>query len=592
MKLASRAPVLLLALGAALLVVAPVLTRPGAAFLCDWHHPDCVSNQWLTLWVARQVETGGDLLHNDRYYWPVGDAPWISGSGSDGFLLVPWDLAFGWPLGMNLHEALILTLNGLAGWAVARALGASRSASLAAVPTATLMLYGVEELSAGRLSQVSFCWLGFFFAAWVRLLEAPSAGRATLAAALFTLTSLFYWFYGFFAAMLGGILWLFKRTPTRPLVVFIGLVVAMLGPFLAWTLANRSVIPGITEAFPNPESHRASFWPTLPFLPPGAPPLGRELPLSTALLAAAALVVRRDRWTLALVVAWLWFSALAVGPRWPGGPYELIYGLAEPLRRLWWPYRHVVVVNLITIALAARAADRWLVDRPAWGWLLALSVPVQLYLQGAPLNAVYTVIEAPSVVYTSLREHPATVLIEPPLAPEVASSEAPLYYQIQHGKALLGGHAPWVERVRPPGWDDLIEGNAFLAELRRLERAELDGRFTFEPTHLRALIDDGVGLLVLNTEYFPRPIVGLARAYKEICDALFGPAISSDRGTWAWDLRRWTGASEAHFTPWNWPAGVAPGGPSQPILLPPEPSRALRTGPSGPLNPRRRSPGG
>jgi hypothetical protein len=50
---------------------------------------------------------------------------------------------------------IVLFLNGLAGYALARAAGASRPASLAAATTAGTMLYAVHELGAGRFSQVS-----------------------------------------------------------------------------------------------------------------------------------------------------------------------------------------------------------------------------------------------------------------------------------------------------------------------------------------------------------------------------------------------------------------------------------------------------
>ena len=69
------------AVALAVALAASVLIH-GWAFRLDWPlavgnwvHPDNLSNHWLLVWVAERVMSGESLLHNDTYYWPVGDAP-------------------------------------------------------------------------------------------------------------------------------------------------------------------------------------------------------------------------------------------------------------------------------------------------------------------------------------------------------------------------------------------------------------------------------------------------------------------------------------------------------------------------------------
>ncbi|MFN7147267.1 MAG: hypothetical protein ACK4YP_26100, partial [Myxococcota bacterium] len=382
-------------------------SSPTDTILCNFVHPDCLSNHWLMVWVAEQVATGGSILHNDRYYWPVGDAPWLAGNGSEGFAYLPFHAAFGWPLGSNLYLVTVLALNGLAAFALARAAGASRVASLAAAPTAALLVYATHELGAGRFSQVSFFWLAFFLAAWLRFLRRPTVLGALGAAALLALASLFYWYYGLFGVLAGAILLLAHaprddRPPLRALVVFSVAYLAAIAPLLWVFLRYWSSIPGTGEdVFPHPESVGDSTWPGIPFLVAGGRHAGRALPFTTCALAGVAVIaalrrpadpdaLRRRRVTFALTAVAVVFAALMAGSLIPHGPYEWLYGLAGPLRRFWWPYRHVVVVNLALVTLAALGADALLrrlrpTARAEEGLALAISIPIHLPLQPAPL---------------------------------------------------------------------------------------------------------------------------------------------------------------------------------------------------------------
>ncbi len=576
---------LLLSLAASALVIAPVLAAPGSAIVCGWQHPDCLGNHWLLTWVADQLAHGRSLVHNDRYYWPLGDAPWLAGNGSDGVLYLPWHLLLGWPRAAAAHTWTILTLNGLGAYALARAAGASRAAALTAAPTWAMSVYAGFELGAGRFSQADLGWLALFFAAWLRLLAAPSIVRAIVAAAALAATSALYWYYGLFGVIGGAVLLAFRGAELRSaslwrsLVLFSAAFLVLVGPLLAVFLTHWGDIPGTAEAtkFPHPEAVGDSVWPTVPFLAGPGRHAGRALPFTTTVLAGLALWGRRDRVTLGLAAMGLTFAALMAGPLLPHGPYEWVYGLAEPLRRFWWPYRHVVGLNLAWVTLAAIGVDHLprLGERArvAAGVAIAVSIPVQMQVLPAPYAALFTEVSTPVPFYEAVGALPGEVLFETPLTPEVASSQATLLYQLDHHKVLLGGHAQWVDRVRPAGWDEQVAANSFLAACQRLERAELDdGVFTFAAADLRTLLDRGVRTVTVNREYWPGPYPEAPAAYTVVFDALFGEAAATGPRAKAWDMGRWTGATQVTFTAFAWPKELRRPAPGLPLQGPRPPS--------------------
>ena len=158
------------------------------------------------------------------------------------------------------------------------------------------------------------------------------------------------------------------------------------------------------------------------------------------------------------------------------------------------------------------------------------------------------------------------MLVEPPISPEASGTEQQLVYQLTHGKTLLGGHAQWVRRLRPPAWDAFVAGNAFLAEMQRLERGELDGPFRFDPAALAALRERGVRWFALNREYLPFALRELVTAYDALFDALFGNPVIRARGLTIWDAERWTGVHEVDLPAFRWPAEAHPGGPEMPLV--------------------------
>ena len=599
----------LLALGAALASGWDVARDPRQTFLCSQGHPDCLGNHWLLGWVSDQIRTGGSLLHNDRYYWPVGDAPWLAGNGNEAFLYAPLDWALGWPLSANVYLLGMLAFNGVAAYVLARSVGARPAAALPAATTGAVLVYATWEMRAGRFSQASVGWLALFLGAWLRQLTAPSWQRGALAGGLLAATSFFYWYHGFFGVVAGALL-VAARVGTREgrdtlranivsYILFAGVYLLVIAWPLHVFLDGWRSIPGTSESvFPHPEAAGDGLWPSVPFLEQPGRGAGRALPFTTCLLAAVgALSFSQQKrvgplpsydlrsgapWRVAgLVAVVVLFLGLMAGTKIEHGPYEAVYGLAEPLRRFWWPSRHVVVVNLALVALAGIGLERLLAGWEARrgtgrastfgittaGFVLAVSVPMQLELQGAPWRVRYGVVEWPATFYVGLAELPGTVLAEPPLSPQVAGSQVPLMYQRLHGKQLLSGHAPWVARVRPRAWDDFMVDNTFTRALMDLERGRLrDGLVRFDAADLQRLLDAGVRTWVVNREHFPLAMKGLTEAYAQAFNALFGPAVRSGPRVQAWDAGRWDGLThEVRVPPFLWPDDLPRAQPGLPL---------------------------
>jgi hypothetical protein len=137
-------------------------------------------------------------------------------------------------------------------------------------------------------------------------------------------------------------------------------------------------------------------------------------------------------------------------------------------------------------------------------------------------------------------------------------------YQLLHGKVLLTGHAPWVDRVRPPAWDRFVRTNSFLVALQQLERGKLtDGAFRFRAEDLATLRDRGVALWVVDPQVYPTELAPLLRAYATVFTQLFGTPVAQERAARAWETSGWDGQTNTvRFAAWEWPEGlgrVAPG---------------------------------
>lgn len=580
----------------------------GHGVVGEWTHPDMISNHWLYRWIPEQLLAGRSIVHNDRYYLPIGDAPWLAGNGSDAVPYTLLALLLPWPGSVTVWVLGTLVLNGLSAYALARALGGGQAGALLAGAAVGFSPYLAGELAGARIAQAPLYWMGFFLAVWFTLLErAPTEGKAwpdrrTVrwaigAGLLYGGAAFTYWYYGLWAAWFGAIAFAF-RPRWRALVPFVPMALITTVPPLAIFLAHWSEIPGTAEStFPSAlatQSSLAVLFPihggpgwwggiTLPLalVLPAALALGE--PLARALRAGAGLrgALRALPWTTkACAAAGLLFYLLALGPypSWSGsadhgvpGPFWLFYGIGGPLRRYWWPYRHIAGLAFALAPLAAQGADRifgWLQAqaeggvRPAVPLLAALGfsllIPIEVGTREGTTSAPTSWFEAPDG-YKALDALPGDGILELPISPPLVGGQQTLSYQWVHHKRMLNGHAMWVDRVRPAAWDAWVAKNGFLTELKAVEGGEHTGPFTIDAAALAELKAAGLRYLVVNEEYFPADMGPLVTVYDKLFTAMFGAAVlNTDDQIHVWDLEATggaaaTGVSEVDVLPFRTP---------------------------------------
>jgi len=595
--------------GLGLAALFPAWIEPGRHILGHWRHPDCLSNHWLFCWIAERLSSGGGLLHNDRYYVPVGDAPFLAGNGSDGVFAAPFLWALGWPAGLNVYYLLVVVGGCWGGYLLCRALGVGRTGALAGGAIYGINPYVMAELSAGRFSQAPILWMALFLAAFVSLLRKPGVGRAALAAGLFAVNAFVYWYYGLFATLAGGIVLLAwaigHRGRWRARIPALGGfclgALALLAWPLGWFARHWSAIPGTAEASQADIAVAASLPLTWPLHDP-APSDGTIVLslLSLALAAAGATVALRSRtgirrWAaVALLAVGAVFYLLALGPypvlveepiaRIPL-PFRWLYGLAPPLERFWWPRRHALLVFLAVAGLAGvalHALRERIGPRPALVAALAVAVlaPAELVLRTGG-NVVQVSLWEPPAAYRMLADAPGTVLLELPLDPRLTTNQQPMIYQLLHGKALVNGHAAWVPRVRPEGWDHHVAGNSFLAALSRHELRQDGGVFTFDPADLEALQTAGLRVVTVNREMYTYALRDTYRAESQLMRALFGEPFLTGAHLQFFDIGQWNGETAVELPALAGPLRVPDSFADNPLPGGPFPSLGF-----GSLNPR------
>ncbi len=592
------------ALAAVGIVGAGAWAEPARALFGDWEHPDMLSNHWVYQWVAERLGAGASLLHNDAYYVPVGDAPFLAGNASGALLAAPFAWALGWPLGLNAYLFLVLLANVAAGTALARAAGAGARASLVGGVGFGVCPYVLTELSAGRFAQVPVWELAAGLALWIGALERGSVRRALAAGALIGLAGIEYFYYGLFAGYAAGLLTLFAPR-RRPAVIAAGAgaAIAVVGPLLWLFLRGWSDVVGSGEAaatFPHPFSLQASLpwswplWTDVRSMVPGY--------LSWVLLGLAGAEVWRHRrartapppatpddtlraaraWTVpAFVGAALLGWALSLGPYLltPVGPseqshlpYLWVYGIHPALQRFWWPYRHAVLVSLAVAVLAARLLGRVLDRLPPRAGLVTLgltllAVPIELNSRGAPvLASTGRLVDPLPDVVSEFRALPDGLVLHLPMAPALRIAQQHLTLQSLHGHHLLDGHAMWVDRVRPAEWDAWVADSSFLTELARFERGEAIpsdparvDRFVYEVEDIAELRAAGLRWIVVWDEMFAADVEELPDHLRTLLEQLFGPPTVAGDTLTVYDLHHHREDGNVPAPDWDWPKGVETG---------------------------------
>jgi hypothetical protein len=571
----------------------------GTVLPCTALHPDCVALQWLYGWGAERLLSGDVSVgaHTLANYWPVGDRPLLGGGGLVYWLLAPWQWLLGWPEALLPFAATVLWCNGMAGYALARGFGVQPAPALLGAVVLGLSPFAAEELSAGRLGEGSLAPLALFLAAWNQALTRGGAGRMVLAAGLLAVTAAVYWYAGWFAVLAGLGLWLVRlgsgqlqaRVSQHALfcVVALALLAGLGRPFVE----HWGAVPGVAAlSFPPPSAATDRLQLAL-WAPPGAPPslVSSVLPLPLLILAAVRPAVGTGRRAaLGLAGIAVCFIALGMGDLGPWSPYRLLYGLAPPLQRFWWPVRHAMVVQCLLAVLAAQALGA--LDLRG---LRRLLVPAAIALtavcwrlQGAPLAVSHTPVRLDDAGWSSLVDAPEGAVLSLPLSPAASASNVPMLWQLRHGHPMLTGHSPWVARARPSEWDRFIAENTFLVAIQELEQGTQHGdRFTFTGDDLEALRAEGLRWIVLDRALWAGALTPQRTALDGALDELFGRPHARSASVVVWDLNAWTGRTAVQAANTPWPPGLEPAGPERPLQAR-RPASSTLGSPAGPRAPQ------
>ncbi len=338
----------------------------------------------------------------------------------------PLDRTIGFPLSYNVKILLILTLNGVCGYAMARYFSGSISASLAASVVAVINPLTLTEVQACGLRQALLWWVLLYPALLDRALRRRNVAAGVTAGACLGIAAAFYWFYGLFTVVF-SVVWFVQhvvaeraRLDPRGLSRAVGGVVlgTLLGagPFIlpyafpegggGGTGGTRAALPEMTFFLPFPSFDTISNAPMRPqtyaenilasinrtigsswsSTYPIDPTLDESLPLVVLVLGVVPALVRRRSW--GWLAVWLFFYVGTLGPFLRIGdgdaravyrvadeyvvrlPFTLMFQFIPGMSRMFAPYRLASFVVVASVALVGISIARL----PGRRWLAALAI--------------------------------------------------------------------------------------------------------------------------------------------------------------------------------------------------------------------------
>lgn len=236
-------PVLLYLLGAAVITWPAILHTNeviiGGGELGGW--------LWRYWWHFTEMNAlaASDLGPIDKLYTFLSLGRYPETGNILDVLLLSWPLEklFDLPGHYNIKIFIILLLDGLCGYALARSLTRFRSVALAAGLVAVINPLNIQDIHGSGLRQVILWWVLLFPVLLFRAeaLRTPRAGA--LAGLCLGLAGAFYWFYGLFGGMFLGMwglyfIWTHRKgglplAPTLRWVAPLLLVTALVGGLFA-----------------------------------------------------------------------------------------------------------------------------------------------------------------------------------------------------------------------------------------------------------------------------------------------------------------------------------------------------------------------
>lgn len=318
------------------------------------------------------------------------------------FLSWPMSKILEFPAHYNIKVLLILTLDGLCGYALARHLAGGRLVALAAGLVAVVNPLNIQDINGSGLRQVVLWWLLLYPIFLDRAARRRSLPDMLAAGACLGMSAAWYWFYGLFAGLYTvlyvGWLLLTRRTSFLGLlrwalpvgVLGVGLALPFVRPYLSGDEEGNATLPEMSFflRFPRYETiataplrpqtyadnvlaslHRTirSSWAADYIVFPTSE---RTLPFTVVLLGVLPALVRRRDWFWLMVFAIFYLGSLGpflktstlkdasevflVDGKWVVRlPYAWMFQWIPGMSRLFAPYRLGAMVVVASVALMA-----------------------------------------------------------------------------------------------------------------------------------------------------------------------------------------------------------------------------------------------
>lgn len=340
----------------------------------------------------------------------------------------PLEHLLGFPASYNFKIVLILSMNGLCGYALGRYFSGSIAGALGACAIAVVNPLTIYEVQSCGLRQALLWWVLLYPPLIDRALRRRTLPAGILAGVCFGMASAFYWFYGLFTFIF-TLAWLVKHATSERVKGYLpGLVRALVGlgigiaitagPFvLPYALSDAggsssasSRLPEMSFFLPFPAYDTISHAPLRPqtygenvlasihrtigsswtMMYPVDPTLNEALPLTVLLFGILPALWRRKTW--GWLAIWSFFYLGTLGPflRIGSGdaqnvirvmddyvvrlPYTLMFQFIPGMSRMFAPYRLGSFVVVCSVALVAIGLSRF--RQRSWlaGVVLVLTV--------------------------------------------------------------------------------------------------------------------------------------------------------------------------------------------------------------------------
>ena len=511
--------------------------------LLGLEYVDHYGTQWFYWFVEHQLTTDQSADHTDLFFYPWGkDIFAHTGTNVlDAYMALPFRLLFGHIAGYNLFVITMLVVSGVAAWFLAReATDDPFAADMAAILFAASP-FVLFEAAEGRPTQAVLLFPVLFMLFTLRAGRLTGWKAPVLAGLFLAASGIQYWYYAFFGGMvcLAHGLWLTAwpragsggrlRTLARHALIA-GVALAGTLPFgyqlLARTASGDTDIPGLLDVdlwslTANPPITREEITIGLqmwqPFRRYGGFFVqdhdGTErflefavvMPILTVPLLAAVLLRPGKLPKGAFIAMAVTATLMACGPMiffsdyaLPNPPFIALIKEVGFLQRLWWPGRAAAFANvLLCLSIAAFLGSFAHARRLQLAGAAAMLLAWGADLVESSLLPVPSWNAAIPAGYYCLADGPEGALIELPYA----WTQGHLYFQMAHGRPILGGMLENNETFTPDEFVTLREENEYLDALMEVSRLRVVDE-GIDEAGKQELYDLGYRYVVLQRDAF------------------------------------------------------------------------------------------